>query len=89
MKGGLYGLLVGIVANLGVFFLTVSCLTFSLSFPWYCETVSYHFVQYFAFPANVLTNALDQAVMFSPLSLLIYVVIGMCIGGWYGRKSRR
>lgn len=75
----------GLVALMGVLALAVRCLPFRISFPpqpwpWYCSDPAYGLLGYLAFPVNLLTNDLSQAVLFAPLSLLIYAILGALIG---------
>jgi ABC-type Na+ efflux pump permease subunit len=84
-KGAVLGLVTGLVALLGVFEVSVRCLPFHISvpthpWPWYCSDPAYGIIVYLAFPVNLLTNDLSQAVRFVPLSLLLYTVLGAFIG---------
>jgi hypothetical protein len=84
-RGAVVGLVVGLLALTGVFAVAVRCLPFHVSFPpppwpWYCADPAYGLIRYLAFPVNVLTNDLSQAVLFSPLSLLLYASLGALIG---------
>ena len=83
-RGAVLGLVVGLVALAGVFAVTVHCLPFRISsppppWPWYCSDPAYGIIGYLAFPVNLLTNDLSQAVLFAPLSLLIYAILGALI----------
>ena len=91
-RGAVLGLVIGLVALAGVFAVTVRCLPFRISlppqpWPWYCSDPAYGLLGYLAFPANLLTNDLSQAVYFAPLSLLIYASLGALIG--LGLDARR
>ena len=84
-RGAIIGLVIGLVALLGVFVVTVRCLPFRISsppppWPWYCSDPAYRLIGYLAFPVNVLTNDLSRAILFAPLSLLIYTILGGLIG---------
>jgi hypothetical protein len=41
---------------------------------------AYGLISYLAFPVPLLTNDLARAIVFAPLSLLIYVALGTLIG---------
>lgn len=63
----------------------VRCLPFHISFPpqpwpWYCSDPAYRVIGYLAFPVNLLTNDLSQAVLLAPLSLLLYTILGAFLG---------
>jgi hypothetical protein len=93
-KGAVLGFVVGLAANAGVFAVVVRCLPLNISFPpqpwpWYCSEPAYAIIQYFAFPVNLLTNDLSQAVFYFPLSLLVYAVLGAFIGIGLDRLYRR
>lgn len=84
-RGALIGLVAGLVALVGVFAVALYCLNFRISFPpqpwpWICSDPAYGIIVYLAFPVNLLTNDLSEALRFAPLSLLIYVIIGALIG---------
>ena len=73
------------LALAGALALAGQCLPFRISFPpppwpWYCTDPAYGLIIHLSFPAPLLTNDLARAVLFAPLSLLIYVVVGMIIG---------
>ncbi len=81
MRGAALGLAGGAIILVGVFAVTVKCLSFHISsparpWPWYCSDPAYSIIGYLAFPVNLLTNDLSQAVMSAPLSLLIYAIFG-------------
>ena len=89
--GAALGLVAGLVALAGVFAVAVYCLPFGISsppppWPWYCSDPAYGLIGYLAFPVNLLTNDLSQAVLFAPLSLLIYVILGALIGSGVDRS---
>jgi hypothetical protein len=61
------------------------CLPFRISlppppWPWYCSDPAYGLLGYLAFPVNLLTNDLSQVILFAPLSLLVYTLLGALIG---------
>ena len=75
----------GLLALAGVLTLAWECLPFRIFFPpqpwpWYCSDPAYGLISYLAFPVPLLTNDLARAILLAPLSLLIYVVLGMIIG---------
>jgi len=37
-------------------------------------------IGYLAFPINLLTNDLSQAILLAPLSLLLYTILGALLG---------
>ena len=84
-RGAIVGLGVGLLALVGVLALVWQCLPFRISFPpapwpWYCADPAYGLIIYLSFPVPLLTNDLARALLFAPLSLAIYVVVGMIIG---------
>jgi hypothetical protein len=84
-EGAIFGLVVGLLALAGVLTLAWQCLPFRISFPpqpwpWYCSDPAYGLISYLAFPVPLLTNDLARAIVFAPLSLLIYVALGTLIG---------
>ena len=84
-RGALIGLIVGFVSLTGLLAITVQCLPYRISFPpqpwpWYCSDPVYGLLGYLAFPVNLLTNDLSQAVALAPLSLVIYIILGTLIG---------
>ena len=84
-RGAIIGCVVGLVALGGVFAVVGYCLPFRISFPpqpwpWYCSDPAYGLIGYLAFPMNVLTTDLSQAVGFAPLSLVIYTILGALMG---------
>jgi len=91
-RGAISGCLVGLVALTGAFVAAVGCLPFHISFPpqpwpWYCTDPAYRVIGYLAFPVNLLTNDLSQAVLLAPLSLLLYTVLGALLGSMAGSSS--
>jgi hypothetical protein len=84
-RGAVVGLVAGLVAIAGVFAVAVDCLPFRISspappWPWYCSDPAYGIIGYVAFPVNLLTNDLSQAILFAPLSLSICAILGALIG---------
>ena len=84
-RGALIGFLVGSAVLIGLLAMSVECLPYRLSFlpqpwPWFCSDPAYGLLGYLAFPANVLTNDLSRAIIYAPLSLAIYVLLGGLIG---------
>lgn len=84
-RGTIVGLGVGLLALAGVLTVAWQCLPFRISFPplpwpWYCADPVYGLIVYLAFPIPLLTNDLARAILFAPLSLVIYVVVGMIVG---------
>ncbi len=84
-RGAILGFLVGLVALAGVLMVAVHCLPFRISFPpqpwpWHCSDPAYHVIGYLAFPINLLTNDLSQAILLAPLSLLLYTILGALLG---------
>ena len=84
-QGAVIGLLVGLIALLILLAIVFSCLPWHISsptspWPWYCSDPIYTLLGYVAFPVNLLTNDMARAVLLSPLSLLLYTVLGGLIG---------
>ena len=84
-RGALIGLMVALVALAGIWTITVQCLPYRISsppqpWPWYCSDPAYSLLGYLAFPVNLLTNELSQAVLLAPLSLVMYIILGALIG---------
>ncbi len=83
--GAVLGLAAGLLL-LGVVLLAdVRCLPFHISmppppWPWYCSDPAYGLIAWLAFPVNLLTNDLSQALLLAPLSLLLYMLLGAGIG---------
>ncbi len=79
------GLTVGLLILGGVFIVVRQCLPFYISlpaqpWPWYCSDQIYRGIGFMAFPGNLLTNDLGRAILFAPLSLLLYVLLGAVLG---------
>ena len=94
-RGAIAGFGVGLAALAGVLAAALHCLNFRISslplpWPWYCSDPAYGILTYAAFPVNLLTNDLAQAVRLAPLSLLTYAILGALIGaGWHLFRSSR
>ncbi len=87
-KGAIIGFVVGLVVLAGVLVMALSCLSIRLSslprpWSWYCSDPTYNIIGYFAFPVNLLTNDLSQAILLAPISLLIYTILGALIGSGF------
>jgi hypothetical protein len=88
-RGALLGLASGLLA-LGTAFLAAwRCLPFHISqpstpWPWYCAEPGFGVIGYLAFPVNLLTDDLAQAVRLAPISLALYVLLGAVLG-WVSR----
>jgi hypothetical protein len=84
VSGAVAGLVVGVVILGGVFGLVVRCLPWRIAapplpWPWYCTDPTYGVLLYLAFPVNVLTNDVARGVVLAPLSLMMYVLIGIIV----------
>ncbi len=84
-RSAVFGVVVGAIVLAGVFAAAVRCLPFRIAYPpppwpWYCSDPAYSAILYLAFPVNLLTNDLGQAVLLFPLSLLLYALLGALIG---------
>jgi hypothetical protein len=79
----------GILALAGVLALALHCLPLRISammpMPWYCADPVYGAIGYLAFPVNLLTDDLAQAIPLAPLSLIAYTLLGMVIGSMPGK----
>jgi hypothetical protein len=89
-RGALIGLIVGLVTLTGLLAITIKCIPYRISFPpppwpWYCTDPLYGWLGYLAFPVNILTKDLSQAVILAPLSLVIYAILGALIGSGLNR----
>ena len=88
-RGAVFGLVMGLVALAGAFAVTVRCLPFRIAFPpppwpWYCADPAYGLLGYLAFPVNLLTNDLSRAIVFVPISLMLYALLGALVGSGLG-----
>lgn len=96
-RGALIGLAAGLAALTGVLLVVRQCLPFYIAYPpspwpWYCTQPVYGVIGFLAFPVNLLTDDLAQAVVLAPLSLMMYLLAGAVIGGgigWLGSSGRR
>jgi len=96
-RGALVGLAVGLAALAGVLLVVRQCLPFYIAYPsspwpWYCTQPVYGVIGFLAFPVNLLTDDLAQAIALAPLSLLIYLLVGAIIGGgisWLRSSGRQ
>ena len=82
LKGALYGLVVGVVANAIVFLVTIQCLPYRISelvAPAYCTGTLYQVIGYLSFPVNILTNDLAAAPAYALVSLALYALLGAII----------
>ncbi len=90
-RGAIAGLITGILALAGVLALALHCLPLRISaampMPWYCADPVYGAIGYLAFPVNLLTSDLAQAIPLAPLALIAYTLLGMAIGSIL-RKAR-
>jgi len=81
IRGATIGLVAGLIALAGSFAVASQCLPVRIAslpqpWPWYCADPAYSLMGYVAFPVNLLTNDLSQAVYLAPISLVIYVLVG-------------
>lgn len=84
-RGAVIGVVIGLVALTGVLAVALQCLPFRISspvqpWPWYCSEPAYSVIGYLAFPVTLLTNDLSRAILFAPLSLLMYAMLGTLVG---------
>lgn len=84
-RGAVIGAIVGLILLTGVLAIARQCLPFRISspplpWPWYCSEPAYGVIGYLAFPVNLLTNDLAQAILLAPLSLAVYTILGTVIG---------
>ena len=85
-RGALVGFGIGLLALAGVLLVVWNCLPFYIAYPpppwpWYCSQPAYTAIGFLAFPVNLLTHDLAQAVGLAPLSLMVYMLVGAMIGG--------
>lgn len=94
LRGAAAGLVVGVLTAGLVLAVVWRCLPFYITYPpspwpWYCTEPAYPLIGFLAFPVNLLTGDLAQAIPLAPLSLLFYTVAGAMIGlalGWLRLK---
>lgn len=89
-KGALLGMGGGVLVLAGVLAAALRCLPWRIAsptspWPWLCQDPFYRAIGFLAFPVNVLTQDLAQAVLLFPLSLLCYALLGALIGHRLGR----
>ncbi len=81
VRGAILSLVAGLVTLAGGFAVAVQCLPFRISLPpdpwsWYSTDPAHGLIGYLAFPVNLLTNDLSEAILLAPLSLLMYALLG-------------
>lgn len=84
-SGALLGLIVGLIVLGGVFVVATACLPLHISslpqpWPWYCVAPANTIIAFLAFPVNLLTDDLSQAVYLAPIALVLYTLAGALIG---------
>ena len=88
-RGAIAGLITGALALASLLALAMHCLPLRISavmpMPWYCADPVYGVIGYLAFPVNLLTDDLAQAIWLAPLSLITYTLLGMAIGSMLGK----
>lgn len=92
-RGAIWSLVVGLLALAIALVAAIQCLPFRISsptnpWPWYCTDPAYRLIGYLAFPVNLLTNDLSQAIRFAPLSLLTYTILGVLISSGVDKFRR-
>jgi hypothetical protein len=89
IRAAVWGAALGFAAGLlvlgGVFFTARQCLPYHISqppppWPWYCTEPAFGLISTLAFPVNLMTNDLAQAVTLAPVSLLLYALLGAGLG---------
>lgn len=96
LRGAAAGLVVGVLGSGIALAVAWRCLPFYITYPpspwpWYCTEPAYPLIGFLAFPVNLLTSDLAQAILLAPLSLLFYTVVGAMIGlalGWLRLKMK-
>lgn len=96
ITGALGGLFVGFLTLAAVLAVSVECHPYRISLPsqpWpvLCSEPVYGLITYLAFPVNLISNDLSKAVLLSPLSLSVYVLVGVLIASTLkpSRQSRQ
>jgi hypothetical protein len=89
VAGALIGGAIGLLVLAAVFGVAVYCMPYRISVParpWpaCCTDPVYALITCLAFPVNLLTNDLSDAVLYAPLSLLVYASLGALIGSARG-----
>ena len=84
-RGAVSSLAAGLLALGGVLAVVGYCLPFHIyspqpPWPWYCSDPAYSALGYLAFPVNLLTNDLARAILLAPLSLALYIILGVLLG---------
>lgn len=85
--GAMVGLAVGLLVLSAVLALVLRCLPLRIAppaapWPWHCTDPAYGVLLYLAFPVNLLTNDLTRGLLLAPLSLMLYVLLGLIIAVW-------
>lgn len=94
-RGAVIGFLAGLFSSAVALAVVWRCLPFYITYPhipwpWYCTAPVYPVIGFLAFPVNLLTGDLAQAVALAPLSWLFYALAGAILGAalrWL--RSRR
>lgn len=91
ITGAMVGLVVGLLVLSGVLALVLRCLPLRIApppapWPWYCADPAYGVLLYLAFPVNVLTNDLTRGIVLAPLSLALYVLLGLTVAVWLAHR---
>lgn len=91
-KGAVIGALVGLIALAGALAVAVQCLPIRIAspptpWPWYCAEPAYGVIGYLAFPVNLLTNDLSQAILLAPVALVMYTLLGALIGSAFATSA--
>jgi hypothetical protein len=94
ITGALIGGAIGLLVLAAVFGVAVHCLPYRISSPtqpWpaFCADPAYSLITYLAFPVNVISNDLSEAIYLAPLSLLTYATLGALIGSAFGASCSR
>ncbi|GIV65397.1 MAG: hypothetical protein KatS3mg046_657 [Bellilinea sp.] len=84
-RGALVGFGVGLLALAVALAVVWRCLPFYITYPplpwpWYCAEPAYSTIAFLAFPINLITDDLAQAIRLAPLSLLFYTLVGAWVG---------
>ena len=94
IAGALIGGITGLLILAAVFGVAVHCLPYRISLPaqpWpaFCADPVYPLITYLAFPVNLMSNDLSEAVFLAPLSLLAYATLGALIGSACGASRSK
>jgi len=84
-RGAVIGFLAGLFSSAVALAVVWRCLPFYITYPhipwpWYCTAPVYPVIGFLAFPVNLLTSDLAQAVALAPLSWLFYTLSGAILG---------